>query len=77
MKCCEFGPLMLIYFMFMNSTRSVWTSLMNMPNKLECYTTLGWKDLPNTNDLAFLGAFMCSEGNGEYGPRCLADFTNV
>jgi hypothetical protein len=32
---------------------SVFSTLKNMPDKLECYITLGRKGLPVTNNLAF------------------------
>jgi hypothetical protein len=33
--------------------RVIFTTLMNGPNKLECYITLGWKGLHRTNTLAY------------------------
>ncbi len=40
-------PLMLYSQLF------IFSQLINVPNKLECYSILGWKSLQGTNCLAF------------------------
>ncbi len=47
MMCCEYDSRSLIHNTLFSS------QLMNGPNKLECYTTLGWKCLPGPNTLAY------------------------
>ncbi len=42
---------------------SVSSKLTNGHNKLEFYITLGWKGLPRTNSLAYLGQFVSYEEN--------------
>jgi hypothetical protein len=44
-------------------------NLLDGPNKLECYITLGWKSLPGTNTLDYLGPFSSARVNGPNKPE--------
>ncbi len=62
----------------LHSQDLIFLQLINRPNKLECYITLGWKDLPGTNALAYWAHLnvMRKIKFGEYGSWTLAIVIN-
>jgi hypothetical protein len=55
---------------------------MNEPNKLECYITLSWKELPGTNTLAYwaiqtLQEMKCYEDTCVYLILCIVVKTKI